>query len=331
MTPYDQAVAKRLNEVFNSAVIDEGREVDALRLVVLSDLHKGQRDGADDFAACERTYLAATEQYWQDDFELLLLGDIEELWENWPHEVLPHYTSVLNQERLFAETSLPRRYRRFVGNHDDLWYDSAAVQQNLAPYLAGQPVLESLRILVQEDGHPLGQLFLIHGHQGSPLNETLAGLSAWVVRHVWRPIQRLLNIRTSTPSTNFALRQQHELAMFNFAASRRGMVLIAGHTHHPVWQGLGLRQALEQAPGHAPLTQLDPAWLGEQVQGSVALPGSKPSYFNSGCCCYSDGSITGLELADGEIRLVRWTATPAPLRAVLFSAPLRSVFATVAS
>lgn len=330
MTTYDEAVARRLNEVFNSAVIDEGREVDALRLVVLSDLHKGQRDSADDFQGCERTYLAALEHYWQQDFELLLLGDVEELWENWPQDVLPPYTSVLNQERLFAETSPSLRYRRFVGNHDDLWYDSGAVRQHLAPYLAGQPVLESLRILVQAEGRPLGQLFLIHGHQGSPLNETLAGFSAWIVRHVWRPIQRLLNIRTSTPSTNFALRQQHELALFNFAASHRGLVLIAGHTHHPVWQGLGLRQALQHLPTHAPLAAVDPVWLDEQVNGSVALPGSKPSYFNSGCCCYSDGSITGLELAEGNIRLVRWTASPAPARTVLFSASLRHVFAAVA-
>ena len=31
-----------------------------------------------------------------------------------------------------------------------------------------------------------------------------------------------------------------------------------------------------------------------------------PSYFNSGCCCFDDGDITGIEVADGCIRLIRW-------------------------
>jgi len=33
---------------------------------------------------------------------------------------------------------------------------------------------------------------------------------------------------------------------------------------------------------------------------------AKPCYFNTGCCCYEDGDITGLEVAGGEIRLIRW-------------------------
>ena len=32
----------------------------------------------------------------------------------------------------------------------------------------------------------------------------------------------------------------------------------------------------------------------------------KSRFFNTGCCCFSDGDITGIEIADGEIRLVRW-------------------------
>ena len=31
-----------------------------------------------------------------------------------------------------------------------------------------------------------------------------------------------------------------------------------------------------------------------------------PSYFNTGCCCFSDGDITGIEIAGGNIRLVKW-------------------------
>ena len=31
-----------------------------------------------------------------------------------------------------------------------------------------------------------------------------------------------------------------------------------------------------------------------------------PSYFNTGCCSFGDGDITGLEFRDGKVALVRW-------------------------
>ena len=31
-----------------------------------------------------------------------------------------------------------------------------------------------------------------------------------------------------------------------------------------------------------------------------------PCYFNTGCCSFPDGDVTGLEIADRQIRLVRW-------------------------
>jgi hypothetical protein len=33
----------------------------------------------------------------------------------------------------------------------------------------------------------------------------------------------------------------------------------------------------------------------------------KPTYFNSGCCCFDDGTITGIEIGDGYIRLIKWS------------------------
>src|SRR5204863_6996526 len=43
-----------------------------------------------------------------------------------------------------------------------------------------------------------------------------------------------------------------------------------------------------------------------------------PSYFNSGCCCFSDGDITGIEIADAKIRLIRWKyVNNVPAREVL--------------
>lgn len=52
------------------------------RLVIFSDHHRGARDGADDFQRCERSYNAALAYYYKLNYQLLELGDVEELWEN---------------------------------------------------------------------------------------------------------------------------------------------------------------------------------------------------------------------------------------------------------
>jgi hypothetical protein len=44
----------------------------------------------------------------------------------------------------------------------------------------------------------------------------------------------------------------------------------------------------------------------------------KSCYFNSGCCCFNDGDITGIEIENGLIRLIKWHAKEGtPQRIVL--------------
>lgn len=331
MATYAEDVARRLSEVYTSGSVEQGRELADLRLILFSDLHKGQKDNADDFQQCRQTYLAALSYYQERKFELALLGDVEELWENWPEPVIAAYGDVLNAEKTFAEVQRPSRYLRFVGNHDDMWYNAGDVEKHLGPYLAGHPVIEALRIQVHDVGQPLGELFFVHGHQGSLDSDRYAGFSSLFVRYVWRPIQRMLNVKTSTPSTNFKLRQKHELAMYAYAASQPGLVLIAGHTHHPVWEGLSFEQAVREMRRRGRAPQVSQAWLQDQTVGAVSLPGKKPCYFNTGCCCYSDGSITGIEIEADDLRLVRWEVFAQPVRTELFTASLREVLAAVAA
>ena len=52
----------------------------------------------------------------------------------------------------------------------------------------------------------------------------------------------------------------------------------------------------------------------------------KPGYFNSGCCCFDDGTITGIEIADGCIRLIKWsTINNIPSRIVAEEALLSDI------
>jgi hypothetical protein len=55
---------------------------------------------------------------------------------------------------------------------------------------------------------------------------------------------------------------------------------------------------------------------------------TKPCYFNSGCCQYEDGDITGIEIEEGAIRLIKWTAEAAEdvQRTVLEENELSEIF-----
>ncbi len=68
----------------------------------------------------------------------------------------------------------------------------------------------------------------------------------------------------------------------------------------------------------------------QQPQGHDLVEQLKPSYFNTGCCCFPDGDVTGLEIVNGEIHLVRWpddNGRPIRSRPSLAHARLKEVFA----
>jgi len=64
-----------------------------------------------------------------------------------------------------------------------------------------------------------------------------------------------------------------------------------------------------------------------QFQSSPGIPIKSRSYFNTGCCSFGDGDVTGLEIEGGKVRLVRWpNSAGAPLPEVLEEADLRKRF-----
>ena len=80
-------------------------------------MHKGTRDGSDDFAVCEDNYLAALQHYNHRNFHFLNLGDSEELWENLLPSVIKHNKATFEAEAKFIPGSLCK----MVGNHDLYW------------------------------------------------------------------------------------------------------------------------------------------------------------------------------------------------------------------
>jgi hypothetical protein len=142
------AIARGLDRAYAGAS-SEPLELSSARLIVFSDHHRGARDGADDFRRCEPAYNAALAYYFRQGHRLLLLGDVEELWECSAKEVLPAYENTLALERRFHDAG---RCERFFGNHDDLWQSKLAVRRRLAPLLPGVSVREALRLDVVGGG-----------------------------------------------------------------------------------------------------------------------------------------------------------------------------------
>jgi hypothetical protein len=178
-SPFVRALDRVLAEL---AANEQPLDIERDRLVVFSDHHKGQRDGADDFAICEPAYLAALDFYLADGFALIVLGDAEELWENRVEPVLAAYANVLAAERRFK----PDRYTRVWGNHDDEWEAPRRVDKHLPALLGPIHVVEGLRFAVASNGERLGTLLMVHGHQGTLFSDRLADVSKLVVRFLWR-------------------------------------------------------------------------------------------------------------------------------------------------
>ena len=323
-------------------------DISKARHIIFSDLHKGARDGADDFRVCERTYNAALAYYERLGYTLVVLGDVEELWENTRASVLKHYDYTIRLEGKFHEAG---RYLRFWGNHDDDWSHPDLVASHLVPLIGNTTLLvrESLIIHVKDGEEELGSLFLIHGHQGAVESDAIAPISRFFVRYFWRPVQRIFRYSLNTPAKDWQLRHAHDTALYKWSEKQDKTVLISGHTHRPVFKSetheAQIRQtlkkaeeALEKEPDNTILLQelaecaAELEWIiaqNRQEPGDHApIELKKPSYFNTGCCAFFDGDITGLEIIDGEIRLVRWPDDDgAPKAKVLVSAPLRDIFA----
>ena len=317
---YDEAIKKGLDDAFKRA--DE-RAFDpaAERIAIFSDHHKGVGDPADDFRRCEHAYAAALGYYLEAGYRLFVLGDAEELWEERPGPVLAHYTAVLKLEAEFVRGA---GVERFYGNHDDQWASGREVAKHLRPIFGDISVREGLRLRVERAGGPPATLFFVHGHQGTADSDRWGWFSRLFVRYVWRPLQRKTGYSATTPSRSFALRAKHDNAMYQWArAQPPGLVLIAGHTHRPVFA-----TSMPDPPPTRPIAELEAALKRAEEAGEaaaaaalraeleyarasdrrpdVAVAVSPPCYFNTGCCSFPDGDVTGLEIADGEIRLVRW-------------------------
>lgn len=308
-------------------------EIDKGKFVIVSDQHKGGRDFADDFRLSEKNYLAALDHYYEQKFTLISAGDSEELWENTPPQVIEKNRLVLLEEAKFL---VDDRYYRLFGNHDLEWKYDFPRNIYLKPIFGEKLKVVEGVVLKTNHNQKEYSILVTHGHQGDQKSDGNP-FSTWVVAAIWTPIQRFLEISINTTSDSFELVDKHNIMMYEWSATQKDLLFISGHTHKPVFASLDhierLNHQLKLAEQQNNIQLADQIrqelysrkveYAGKQFHKTM----TKPSYFNTGCCCFADGDITCIEIEDGAIRLVKWqTDQEKPIRIVLEYAPLSYLF-----
>ena len=269
----EKLIHYRLNRAYRRATQVTGHN----KIIIFSDHHKGIGDAADDFKQCASTYTKALNYYFQAGYTLILLGDIEELWENDINDVIKANKDSFEQEAQFYHD---KRYFRCFGNHDLQWSRPQTVTQYFKTNYPNLTVTESILITIGQQ-----RFFLTHGHQGDIMSDLFAPLSKILVRSFWRWYQLISKQKLSSLSDHFNQIQWHDHVLYNWITSQPNLKLITGHTHRPIW----LSQTKEE-------------------QNTSQLTEKQPVYFNTGCCSYADGDITGIELHQDSIQLIKFSS-----------------------
>ncbi|MBD1393505.1 metallophosphoesterase [Mucilaginibacter glaciei] len=317
--PNKARVNKALNALHKSIITKPGKKGLVIpfdnatdKFIILSDQHKGARDGADIFAKSAKNYLAALAHYNLEKFIYINLGDSEELWENLFITVKRHNKATFEKEKLFLEED---RFVKIFGNHDLYWgNDPLAAVSLMQIYGKAIKVYEGAILQTTVNGKPL-EVFLTHGHQGD-LQSDGNWFSKWFVSEVWGKLQGYLRINPNTPAYNNQLKTDHNRIMYEWSSKRKNLVLITGHTHQPVFRSMtqleNLYNSLEIAKKQNKLEKIkdfEKKITDLHLKGNAQpnFNGYLDTYFNSGCCCFNDGDITGIEIENGCIRLIKWS------------------------
>jgi len=266
-------VLKRISTVFESA--HEIPFDDTSRIILMSDVHRGDGNWSDDFAKNQNLYFAALTHYYHENYMYIEIGDGDELWKNknFSDVIYAHSDAFWLLSKFFKENRL---YLIF-GNHDMVKSKDKFVKKSLYQYFDERtkkdiPLFENIKLhegLVLRHRVTDQKILLIHGHQASFLDYEIWRVSRFLVRYLWRPLESLgVNDPTST-SKNNDKKNAVERTLTEWVTREKHM-LIAGHTHRPEFPEVG-----------------------------------EPQYFNDGSSVHPR-CITGIEIADGNITLVKW-------------------------
>ena len=296
------------------------------KYILFSDLHLGDGCKADDFCENENTLLMALDFYAKQGFELVLVGDIEELWQFALEEVRSrYYASVYKAIRAFGDDFV----HRVFGNHDGDWNKAFVDPSKSHPVQLGIAA-EAVKV---RDATGDVRILICHGHQGDIESDREAWTSRVFVRvyRFFEPLLRKLG-KMNPPAIRSQIIKAHEQIFYEWAKANK-VLIICGHTHRAIFASKSFLEKCQddlakakEAMQRNGLTDAQIEMLKKEINDlkrkirrekrkgrkiTSVEPGGqpRPNYFNTGCGIYEDG-ITGIELSADKIKLVKWHRDP---------------------
>ena len=170
------------------------------------------------------------------------------------------------------------RLHMIWGNHDMVYRNESYVKKYLNTYFepkTGEDKdlfcdIKYHEGIVLEHSETKQELFLCHGHQADWWNYLFWKVSRFLVRILWKPLNVMGIADPTSPAKNYKELIKVERRTKKWITENNNLITIAGHTHRPRFP----------------------------EPGDIA-------FFNDGSCVHPR-SITGLEIENGAISLIKW-------------------------
>jgi predicted phosphodiesterase len=249
---------------------------DSSKFIIFSDCHRGDNSFADDFANNRNIYFHALKHYYNNGHTYCEIGDGDELWENIEFKsILEAHKNIYDLMKLFFSEG---RLHRLVGNHDMVYQNKRFVEKNLYSYFdkatgKDEPLFPGITFsegLILEHEETGQEIFMMHGHQADWMNYRGWKFNRFMVRILWRQLQIFGIGDPTSPAKNYRELIKVERRTKKWITDNKNVFTIIGHTHRPRFP----------------------------EPGEIA-------FFNDGSCVHPR-SITGLEIENGTISLIKW-------------------------
>ena len=246
------------------------------KFILFSDCHRSDNSFADDFADNRNIYYHALKHYYNEGFQYCELGDGDELWENISFQpILEAHKNVYKLMKQFHDEG---RLHMIWGNHDMVYRDPKYVEKHLSTYFdpkIGEDVelfcnLTFHEAIKLENTETNQEIFLAHGHQGDWWNYIFWRWSRFLVRILWKPLNVMGIADPTSPAKNYKELIKVERRIKKWIVENNNILTIVGHTHRPRFP----------------------------KPGDIA-------FFNDGSCVHPR-CITGIEIENGSISLIKW-------------------------
>ncbi|MFD0965141.1 serine/threonine protein phosphatase [Pseudofulvibacter geojedonensis] len=265
---------KRLTRAYKQAKVVEFSKDD--KFILFSDCHRGDNSFADDFARNRNIYFHALSHYFENGYQYCELGDGDELWENISFKSI--FEAHKNIFLLLKKFHLEKRLHLIWGNHDMVYKNPKYVTRHLSNYFdpkTGKDTtlflgLQYEEAIILRNSETCQELFLTHGHQADWWNYLFWKWSRFFVRFLWKPLQVMGISDPTSPAKNYKELIKIERKIKKWIHENKNIITIVGHTHRPRFP----------EPKEIP-------------------------FFNDGSCVHPR-SITGIEIKNCEISLIKW-------------------------